>query len=111
MTNATDLRGFVRVARLSDVPLGEARTYDTGEYSVALCNVDGVIYAINNLCSHDDGPLGSGKLIGAEIECPRHGARFNVTTGAVTCMPAAVGIDTFQTKLVGEDIYVKLEWA
>ncbi len=105
-----NLTGFVKVARMQDIPSGQARTYEVGEDSVALCNVDGVIYAINNICSHDDGPLGDGTLQGCEIECPRHGARFDVRTGSVTAMPAAVGVDTFETFVDGGDIYVKLEY-
>ncbi|MFQ5607067.1 MAG: Rieske (2Fe-2S) protein [Candidatus Zixiibacteriota bacterium] len=104
-----DLSGFTRICKLTDIPIGEARTYDTGEGSVALCNVDGVLYAINNLCTHDDGPLGAGSLAGFEIECPRHGARFDVRTGAATAMPAAVGVDIFETAVYEEDVYVKLD--
>lgn len=105
-----DLTGYVKVARLQDVPAGQARTFEVGEESVALCNVDGVIYAINNICSHDDGPLGDGTLDGCEIECPRHGARFDVRDGSVTAMPAAVGVDSFETVVDGDDIYVKIDF-
>lgn len=108
MTDKT-LDGFVRVARLQDIPAGQARTFEIGDDSVALCNVEGVIYAINNICSHDDGPLGDGTLDAYEIECPRHGARFDVRSGAVTAMPAAVGVDTFETIINGDDIYVKFD--
>ena len=103
------MTGFVKIARLQDIPVGQARTYDIDDESVALCNVEGVIYAINNICSHDDGPLGDGTLDAFEIECPRHGARFDVRSGAVTAMPAAVGVDTFETIVDGDDIYVKFD--
>jgi 3-phenylpropionate/trans-cinnamate dioxygenase ferredoxin subunit len=111
MTNSTrDLTGFTKLARIQDIPNGEARTFDFEDESVALCNFDGTIYAINNLCTHDDGPLGDGCLKGFEIECPRHGARFDIRTGVATAMPAAVGVDTFETVLDGDDIYVKLDF-
>lgn len=111
MTETTqDLTGFTKLARVQDIPEGEARTFDFEDESIALCHVDGKIYAINNVCSHDDGPLGSGCLKGFEIECPRHGARFDIRTGAVTAMPAAVGVDTFETVVDGDDIYVKLDF-
>lgn len=109
MTTA-ELTGYTKVARLQDIPLGEARIFNVEDESIALCNVEGAIYAINNTCSHDDGPLGDGKLNCFEIECPRHGARFDVRSGQATAMPAAVGIDTFETKLDGDDIYVKLDF-
>ncbi len=79
---------YVAVAKASDVPPGEARVFEVEGLSLALCHVDGKIHAIDNICTHDDGPLGSGALEGNAIECPRHGARFDVRTGAVLGMPA-----------------------
>jgi 3-phenylpropionate/trans-cinnamate dioxygenase ferredoxin component len=76
---------------------------------VALCNVDGNVYAVEDRCTHDDGPLGEGFLEGEEIECPRHGARFDVKTGAVRCLPAVVPIRTFKVQLTGDEIQVALE--
>ncbi len=109
MSVTKDLTGFVKLAKTGDVPAGTVRTFDIEDGSVAICNVDGAFYAIDNVCTHDDGPLGDGKLIGCEVECPRHGARFDIRTGAVTAMPAAVGVDSYETYVDGEDIYVKLD--
>jgi len=100
---------YVPVARLSDVPPGEARVFEAEGVSLALCNVGGEIYALDNLCTHDDGPLGSGKLQGTAIECPRHGARFDVKTGAVLRMPAAFPVRTYPTRLEGGQILVAVD--
>jgi len=101
--------GFQKVATLDQTPQGQARIFRVGERSIALCNLNGEIYAIDNSCSHDDGPLGDGVLCGREIECPRHGARFDVITGEATAMPAAVGVQTYPTRVVGQDILVRLD--
>ena len=88
-------RSWVQVAAAADIPEGEARTYDVGPGRVAVARVEGQFYAVQDLCSHDDGPLGAGNLDGFSIQCPRHGARFDVRTGAVSRMPAVLPIQTF----------------
>lgn len=100
---------FVKAAKVSDVPPGRATVVEVGDEDVALCNVDGEIYAVANVCTHDDGPLGQGYLLGEEIECPRHGARFNVRTGAVKTLPAIIPIPTIEVKIVEDDILVDVE--
>lgn len=100
---------FVRVARTEEIPEGEARVFEVGDVSIALCNVGGTFHAIENTCSHDDGPLGAGMLEGSVIECPRHGARFDVRTGAVLRMPAVVPVRSFATKVEGSEVFVALE--
>jgi 3-phenylpropionate/trans-cinnamate dioxygenase ferredoxin subunit len=97
------------VARVSEIPEGEARVYEVGLESIALCNVGGKIYAIENVCTHDDGPLGEGVLDGCLIECPRHGARFDVSTGGAVRMPAATPVRTFAVRIEGGDVYVEIE--
>jgi 3-phenylpropionate/trans-cinnamate dioxygenase ferredoxin subunit len=100
---------FVRAAKVSEVPQGRVKVVEVGDEDVALCNVGGEIYAIANVCTHDDGPLGQGYLTGDEIECPRHGARFSVRTGEVKSLPAIVPIPTFEVQIDGDDILVDVE--
>jgi 3-phenylpropionate/trans-cinnamate dioxygenase ferredoxin subunit len=100
---------FVKVARVSDIPVGRVRVVELEDEEVALCNVNGEIYAVANVCTHDDGPLGEGYLAGDEIECPRHGARFNVSSGQVKSLPAIVPIPTFEVRVEGEDIWVDVD--
>ena len=73
-----------------------------------LCNVDGDIYAIEDVCTHDGGELDQGELEGCRIMCPRHGAFFDVTTGAALTPPAVMPVATFKVRLEGNDIHVEL---
>jgi 3-phenylpropionate/trans-cinnamate dioxygenase ferredoxin subunit len=100
---------FVRAAKLSEVPEGRAIVVTLGETEVALGNVAGQIYAVANLCTHDGGPLGEGELLDHQIECPRHGARFDLRSGAVRTLPAVVPIPTYDVKVEGDDILVDVD--
>lgn len=100
----TDL--YTKVATSKEIPEGESRVFDVQGAKVAVCNVEGKFYAIADLCSHDDGPLGEGELVGQQIECPRHGARFDVTTGFALCLPAIVSIPTYDVDLRGDQIWI-----
>jgi len=100
--------GFVTVARLAEIPVGEIKFVEVDGMPIALCNVDGQLYAVGNVCTHDKGPLSGGMLDGYAIECPRHGARFDVRTGKVLCLPAAVPIPTYPVHVDGEEINVKV---
>jgi 3-phenylpropionate/trans-cinnamate dioxygenase ferredoxin subunit len=75
-------------------------------YYIAIFNVDGTYYAVEDICTHDDGPLAEGELYGFEIECPRHGARFDIRDGRVLRMPAVIPIQWFPTQVVGEDLLI-----
>ena len=100
---------FIPLAKTTDIPLGQVRVFEHQDLEIAVCNVEGRFYAVENLCSHDDGPLEDGMLEGCSIECPRHGARFDVRTGEVLQMPAAYPIRTFETKVDSETVFVKVE--
>ena len=99
---------FVKIAKEGDVEPGTARVFDVGDQSIAVCNVGGELYAVDNVCTHDEGPLGEGEMDGYEVECPRHGARFDVRSGEVTAAPAYLGIDTFPVRIAGGEIEVDL---
>jgi 3-phenylpropionate/trans-cinnamate dioxygenase ferredoxin subunit len=79
---------WVRVAAVDELTPGSRRVVDVDGVAVAVFNLDGEYCAIEDTCTHDGGELASGELQGDEIVCPRHGARFNVRTGAVTAPPA-----------------------
>jgi 3-phenylpropionate/trans-cinnamate dioxygenase ferredoxin subunit len=100
---------YVAVAKTSDLPVGGTLACEAGEVEIALCNVDETIHAIENVCTHDDGTLTGGGLEGHAIVCPRHGAKFDVRSGAVLQMPAAFPVRTFPTKVDGDTIYVKVD--
>ena len=73
-----------------------------------ICHAEAGFYAVDDTCTHDDGPLADGWLEGTAIECPRHGARFDVTTGTVLCLPAAVAIRSYPVRVDGDDVKVSV---
>ena len=75
---------------------------------VLVCHTEAGFSVIDDTCTHDDGPLADGWLDGAAIECPRHGARFDVTTGRVLCLPAAVPIRAYPVKVEGDEVKVSV---
>jgi 3-phenylpropionate/trans-cinnamate dioxygenase ferredoxin subunit len=95
-----------KVAAVADVPAGKVIVVDVDGQAIALCNVDGTIYAIDDVCTHDGGPLDQGELDGAQIECPRHGARFDVRTGRALTLPAVRGVHRYDTEVRDGEIYV-----
>ena len=99
---------FVAVAKMSEIPAGTTTFVEVNGVPVALCRVDGAIYAVGNVCTHDAGPLSGGTLDGYEIECPRHGARFDVRTGKTLCLPAPTPIPHYDVKIEGDVIKVKV---
>ena len=99
---------FVRVGTIEDVPPGTVKVWQVGDREIAVCNANGELYAIDNVCTHDEGSLDQGELIGFEVECPRHGARFDVRSGEVKALPAVLPIDTFKVRLQGKDIEIEV---
>jgi 3-phenylpropionate/trans-cinnamate dioxygenase ferredoxin component len=99
---------FVKVATTSEVPPGGRKVVDIDGRAIALFNIDGKLCAIDDVCTHDGGPLADGQLHGREIECPRHGARFDVCTGAALCMPAFEPVATHEVKVVGDDVLIRV---
>jgi len=100
---------FFPVAKTTDIPLGQVRVFDCQGLSIAIGNVAGLFYAFENTCTHDNGPLADGMLEGSTVECPRHGARFDVRTGEVLRLPAAYPIRTFKTRVENETLLVEVE--
>ena len=95
---------FTKVGKASEIPAGSGKVYEVGDRAVAVFNVDGDLYAIDDVCTHDEASLQAGYLEDCEIECPLHGARFDVRTGEVTELPAVVPVDTFPVRVEGDDI-------
>jgi 3-phenylpropionate/trans-cinnamate dioxygenase ferredoxin subunit len=97
---------FVKVAVRDELPPGGKKLVDLDGRAIAIFNVEGQFFAIDDICTHDGGPLAEGTLEGAEIRCPRHGARFDVRTGKALCFPAFEPVDTHPVEARGEDIYL-----
>jgi len=98
---------WVRVCAMSELLPGEYRNVFDGDTPIAVFNLDGSLYAIEDICTHDGGELTGGPVDGHEIECLRHGARFDITTGAVLCPPAYEPVAKFPVKVEGGVVYTR----
>lgn len=99
---------FVKVAKLADLPPGTAREFQADGKLVALFNVEGTVYCLDNTCLHRGGPLGQGVLEEKIITCPWHGWQYDVTTGAVAMNPS-IKTKQYGVKVEGDDIHVDVE--
>ena len=99
---------FVSVAKTTGIAVGELKSVVVDGKPLLICHTAEGFFAIDDTCTHDDGPLADGWLDGDAIECPRHGARFDVKTGKVLCLPAAVPIKSYPVRIEGEDIKVDM---
>ena len=98
--------GFVTVAKVGEIPEGGRRIVRIDDQAIAVFHLDGGYYAIEDVCTHDGGPVAEGPLDGDIIECPRHGAKFNVKTGAVVAFPATSPVPTYAVRIQGDEIQV-----
>jgi 3-phenylpropionate/trans-cinnamate dioxygenase ferredoxin subunit len=94
------------VAKVSEVAPGTTKRVVVDGAGILLCNVSGTLYAIEDVCTHDGGPLDQGELEGACVICPRHGAAFDVTTGAALTLPAVMPVQTYAIRTQGDEVYV-----
>ncbi len=99
---------YQAVAQLSELPEGGNLFVEVDDQPVALFRVEGQVFAIDDVCTHDGGPLADGILRGHEIECDRHGARFDIRTGSVLCMPAVESVRAHHVMVEGESIMVAI---
>jgi len=86
---------------------GEHRVIDADGTMIAVFNIDGDYYAIEDVCTHDGGDLASGPLVGFEVECERHGARFDVRTGAVCAPPAYSPTASFPVRVDDQGVWTR----
>jgi len=100
------MAGFVKIGKAADVPVGQVRVFEVDGKGIAVANVGGSYYAIDNVCTHDGGPLGEGIVVNDQVECPRHGARFDVRTGRPKALPAVMPVRTYPVEVDGEEIRV-----
>lgn len=99
---------YVEIAPASELPNGERLFLEVGGKAIVIFNIAGQYFAIGDICTHDDGPLGDGDVEGFNIVCPRHGGEFDVQTGKAVQMPAVVDIPAYPVKVVDGMIQVGL---
>jgi len=102
-----DFKDWICVGSRSELLPGEFRVVWDGDTAIAVYNVDGDLYAVEDLCTHDGGELAGGAVHGFEVECPRHGARFDLRSGAPTCPPAYEPIASFPVRESDGVIYTR----
>lgn len=102
------MSGWTTVLKAEELGPGDREVYQVGRYWIAIFNVDGTYYAIEDSCTHDDGPLADGELYDHEIECPRHGARFDIRSGEALTLPAVKATRRFDVRVEADDLQVLL---
>jgi len=100
---------ILNAGKAGDLSEGRLRVLEAGGVRVAVCNVGGRFYAVENRCTHDDGSLGEGAMENGLIRCPRHGALFDPATGAAVRLPAAAPVRVFPVRLEGETLLVEVD--
>lgn len=97
---------YVRVADAAAIPPGGVLAVSAGGHTIAVFNVDGEYYAVDNTCTHEYAPLSQGACHGEIVTCPKHGSRFNVRTGRVLSLPAVVPVSTYPVKVEDGQVFV-----
>jgi 3-phenylpropionate/trans-cinnamate dioxygenase ferredoxin subunit len=100
---------YVTVAKVGEIPEGGVKVVRLDDREIALFHLAQGYFAMDDVCTHDGGPLAEGVIEGDVIECPRHGARFDIRTGAVRAMPATAPVPTYPVRVAGDEIQV--EWS
>jgi nitrite reductase/ring-hydroxylating ferredoxin subunit len=102
------MAGFVKVAKVSEIPQGQGKAVEVGGKRVALFNVDGSIHAIDDACTHLGGPLSDGTLDGKNVTCPWHGAMFDIASGNALTPPAPGSVQCYKVRVEAGEIEVEV---
>jgi 3-phenylpropionate/trans-cinnamate dioxygenase ferredoxin subunit len=99
---------YVPVAKLSELISSQKLSLEIDDHYIVLVHLEGAVYCLDDVCTHDGGPLGEGEIDGNCLVCPRHGAKFDIRTGDAVLMPATEPTATHAVRVDGDQIYVKL---
>jgi len=99
---------LIKIAETKELPPGKAAAFDVEGLRIAVFNVGGKFYAIDDTCTHDGGPLCEGEIDGSEVTCPWHGAAFDVTSGAVLGPPAGAPVNRYNVRIEGADVEIEI---
>lgn len=100
---------LIRIARADEIPEQGVRAFDVGDLRIIVCRVGGEFFALDEICSHQYASLAEGWLENHTIECPMHGAQFDIRTGEALTLPATEPIRTYNIQQNGQDLYLELE--
>ncbi len=103
------MSNFISVAKTSDIPDPGRLLVEVEDRLVVVIHAAGAFYALDDVCTHDGGPLSDGAVDDSSIACPRHGAKFDVRTGAALTMPATQPTVAHEIKIEGENVLVRLK--
>ena len=99
---------FLSVAKLAEIPDQSATCVEVEGKRIALFNLGGEFYAIDDDCTHEGGPLSEGLVLGDEVECPWHGAHFNIKSGEVTLDPAEDAVARYKVRVIGDNVEIEI---
>ena len=99
----------ITLAKADEIPAGKHDVFEVEGTWIAVFNVDDTYYAIEDVCTHDGYPLEDGEVIGCEIICSRHGARFDLRNGKALTMPAVTATKSYPVRVEGDDLVLELE--
>lgn len=102
------MAGFVKVASTGDLAPGRGKMVEVSGKKIALFNLEGSFYAIDDTCTHRGGPLSEGEIEGEQVTCPWHGAIYNIKSGEVLSPPAPKGVACYNVRVAGTDIEVEV---
>jgi 3-phenylpropionate/trans-cinnamate dioxygenase ferredoxin subunit len=97
---------YIPIASIEDLPENGRLFVEVDDLAIMVINIAGSYFAIGDVCTHDDGPLGEGDIEGFEVICPRHGARFDIRNGKANTLPAVVDIPAYPVRIVADQIEV-----
>ena len=100
---------FVTVAKAGFLEPGELMYVEVEDEPVCLINLDGELFALNDICTHEEASLSDGTIDGDMIECPLHGGAFDIRTGAAAAMPVVVAVEKYEVRIVGDEVQVAVK--
>jgi len=100
---------LIKVAQAQELPPGKAAAFDVEGKRIAIFNVDGSYYALDDTCTHDGGPLCEGEVREGKVTCPWHAAEFDLKSGEALCPPAFEGVRCYKVQVEGNDVKVEID--
>ena len=102
------MAGFVKAVKSDEIAPGQGKMVELNGKKIAIFNVEGAFYAIDDTCTHRGGPLSEGAVSGTTVTCPWHGAQYDLKTGGVLTPPAPQGVANYKVAVEGGDISIEL---